>query len=96
MFYEYLHNILLQAGDTLKAASATYTALLRNPDDDMMMKNLEFYVNKLEPNNEQDLIKDYDEPVISQNYIITIIFNVANFHNTLEICKILFKRLAII
>ena len=46
----------------MRAASATYTALLMNPDDKMLLQNMEFYMNKLD--NNYDLVMDLEQKVI--------------------------------
>lgn len=56
-----------QRGDVLNAAHATYTALLRNPKDDMMAKNLDFYLNKL--NADEPEIVDLEQKRFVQFYL---------------------------
>jgi hypothetical protein len=46
-------------------ATATYTALVRNPEDKMMMKNFDYYLEKLGTVPEVDL----EEPVSTKNYL---------------------------
>lgn len=46
--YTYLQLCHYRLGDVLGSAQATYTALLRSPDDAMMKNNLHFYLGKLD------------------------------------------------
>jgi hypothetical protein len=49
----------LQEDEIVKAASATYTVLVRNPEDKMMVKNFEYYLTLLGTVPEVDV----EEPV---------------------------------
>lgn len=63
-----------QRDDLISAASATYTALLGNPDDEMMRKNLQFYLDKLgEEHSSGFKISDLEQKVyrtVSRLYLV--------------------------
>lgn len=60
-----------QKGEILKAASATYTALLRHPEDKMMAKNLQFYLDKISSNA---TIDDMDPHV--KRFLVMFLHNI--------------------
>lgn len=55
----------------LKAASATFTSLIANPNSSMMLKNLEYYAKVIE-NFNRTLLIDYEEKVGTNIFYSTL------------------------
>lgn len=58
---------MLQSADDLNAAHATFTVLLHHPDDEMMAKNLHFYLTKLNADGAQ--LVDLEQKRFAQFYL---------------------------
>ncbi|XP_037920460.1 cartilage-associated protein-like [Hermetia illucens] len=64
--YEYLQLCYYREGDLEKAISATYTALVANPGDDLMKKNMEYYTQQKE--FDWDKLRDMEDKRFSTYY----------------------------